>query len=190
MPAKRPKPIESKTYIEIDTKTLHETGELIPIGDPITAPTITTKVPRGKFEIIYTAHLFNILAKLGNRKIQVLNYLLDQRDANNTINATNVEIASAVNVSRPTVIETIKVLTEAGLVKRKGTVLMLNPNFVVKGNQIREAYLMQRFIEMDENKAVKRLQEPINAVIDPQLKFNAEGDIVEQVRMEDPNGKK
>ena len=71
MSSKRPKPIDNKVYVEINAKILEETGEYVPVSDPIYAPTITSKVPRGKFEIVYTAHLFNILAKLGNRKIQV-----------------------------------------------------------------------------------------------------------------------
>ena len=121
------------------------------MGSPIIAPTITSKVPRGKFEITYTAELFGILEKLGNKKIQVLSYLLDNKDGNNSLNMTNTQIATATGISRKTVIETVKLLAEAGLAKRQGSVIMISSNLMVKGNQVREAYLMRKYVEMDQD---------------------------------------
>lgn len=178
MPSKRPPALQKKGYIEIDLEHYNETGEVIAIGDPIVAPTITTKIPRGNFEIVYTAQLFGILEKLGNRKIQVLNYLLDEKDGSNCVNMTNSELAKAVGCSRPTVIDTLKVLSDAGLVERKGTVLMLSPNFMVKGSRIREAYLMQKFVEMQEAEKLPILESNIEG----QLELSADGDIVERVK--------
>ncbi len=149
MPAKRSPAIQRKGYVEIDLEHFYETGEVVITGRPFEAPTVTTKVPRGKFEIVYTAQLFGVLEKLGNTKIKVLNYLLDHKDGTNCLNITNTELAKQVGCSRPTVVDTLKVLAEAGLVARKGSVIMLSANFMVKGNQIREAYLMQKFEELN-----------------------------------------
>ena len=63
MPSKRPPAVQKKAYMEIDLNRYYETGEIYTIGTPIIAPTVTTKVPRGKFEIVYTAELFGILDK-------------------------------------------------------------------------------------------------------------------------------
>ena len=178
MPSKRPPAVQKTGYIEIDLKHYYETGEVIAIGEPIIAPTITTKIPRGNFEIVYTAQLFDILKKLGNRKIRVLNYLLDEKDATNCLNMTNTELSQKTGVSRKTVVDTMNVLSDAGLVKRKGTVIMLSPNFMVKGSRIREAYLMHKFVEMQEAEKMPILESNIEG----QLELSADGDIVERVK--------
>lgn len=179
MSAKRPPAIQKKGYIEIDLEHFYETGEVVAIGEPIIAPTITTKVPKGHFEIVYTAQLFGILEKLGNRKIQVLNYLLDKKDGSNCLNMTNTEIAKNTGVSRKTVVETMNVLSEAGLVTRKNSVVMLSPNFFIKGNRIREAYLMQKFEEMTQQ-SYDAYQNAIDYDVDPQLSFTNSGEIVQK----------
>lgn len=152
MGAKRPKSVKETMYIEIDKKYYEETGKLKAVGlEPISCPTIIENVPRGKFEIVYTAELFDVMRQMGNRKIEVLSYLLDEKDGNNTINASVSELSKKLNISRPTVSDTVNLLEAAGLLKRKGTVIMMSPNLMVKGNQIREAFLMKRYVEMDEN---------------------------------------
>ena len=178
MPAKRPPAVQRKGYLEIDLDHYYETGEVIALGVPFEAPTITTKVPRGKFEIVYTAQLFGILEKLGNRKIQVLNYLLDNKDGTNCLNITNTELAKEVGCSRPTVVDTLKVLSDAGLVARKGSVIMLSANFMVKGNQIREAYLMQKFEEMSQQ-SYDAYQKAIDVEVDPQYSFNEKMEVIQ-----------
>lgn len=179
MPAKRPPAVQKKAYIEIDLNHLYETGEVRTIGEPIIAPTVTTKVPRGKFEIVYTAELFGILDKLGNKKIQVLSYLLDNKDGSNCLNMTNTDIAKNIGVARKTVVETMKVLESADLLHRKGTVVMLSANFMVKGNQLREAYLMQKFEEMSP-KAYDAYQDAIDVYVDPQYSFNENMEVIQQ----------
>lgn len=179
MPAKRPPAVQKKAYIEIDLDHLYDTGEIRVIGEPIVAPTITTKVPRGKFEIVYTAELFGILDKLGNKKIQVLSYLLDNKDGSNCLNMTNTEIAKNIGVARKTVVETMKVLESADLLHRKGTVVMLSANFMMKGNQLREAYLMQKFEEMAP-KTYDAYVDAIDVELDDQLSFTQDGSIVQK----------
>lgn len=181
MPSKRPPAVQRKGYIEIDLDHLYKTGEIQCIGDPIVAPMITTKVPRGKFEIVYTAELFGILGKLGNKKIQVLSYLLDNKDGQNCINMTNTEIAQNIGVARKTVIETMKVLESANLLRRKGTVIMLSANFMMKGNQLREAYLMQKFEEMPASKN-ETVIDAIDVNVDSQYSFDDDMGIVQKAR--------
>jgi len=181
MGAKRPPACPRKAYIEIDLELLESTGEVRIIGSPIIAPTLTTKVPRGKFEITYTAELFNIMKELGNRKIEVFAYLLDNKDGNNSINITNTQIAEKTGISRKTVIETMKILQEANLIARHNSVVMISPNLMVKGNQLREAWLMRKYEEID----VKQEREQENAIeveVDPQFSFTSSGEIVQRTK--------
>ena len=181
MSAKRPPAIQKRAYVEIDPDALDTTGEVKIIGSPFIAPTYETKVPRGKFEIVYTAELFGIMEKLGNKKIQVLSYLLDNKDGSNSLNMTNTEIAKEAKVSRKTVVETMKILEQADLIHRKNSVVMFSANFMVKGNQMREAYLMHKFREMD-TKTIEIQEAAIDVEINDQLEFTESGDIVQRAR--------
>lgn len=181
MPSKRPPAIQEKAYVEIDLKELRENGNVVIIGDPIIAPMITTRVPKGNFEIVYTADLFEIVEKLGNQKMQVLKYLLENKDAYNQVNASNTELAKAVGCSRPTVIDTLKIMSDAGLVQRKNSVIMISPNLMIKGNRMREAYLMRKYEEISE-KQHEIESTAIETEIDPQYSFTNDMEIVQKVR--------
>lgn len=182
MPSKRPPAVEQKAYIEIDLNEYKQNGNVVLIGEPIIAPLITTRVPKGNFEIVYTADLFEIVEKLGNQKMQVLKYLLDHKDGYNQVNATNTELAKLIGCSRPTVIDTIRIMNDAGLIMRKGTVLMISPNLMIKGNRMREAYLMRRYEEISE-KTAESYDNSIDATIDPQISFNPEnGSLYQKAR--------
>jgi DNA-binding MarR family transcriptional regulator len=142
--------IESKCYVEIDKELLHSTGEIKIIGKPIDVAEQEQKTPRGGFEIAYMSALFDIFDKLGGKRYSVLQYLLKNKDGMNCLNITNSELAEKVGCSRPVVIETMKILTDAGLVVRKGTVIRLSARVFVKGDAQKEAYIMRKFVEEQE----------------------------------------
>ena len=181
MGALRPPACDKRAYIEIDLGLLESTGEIRIIGAPIIAPTITTHVPRGKFEITYTAELFNIMKELGNKKIEVLSYILDHKDGNNSLNMTNVQLAKTVGVARQTVVDTMKVLQDADLLKRNNSVIQISPRLMVKGNQLREAWLMRKYEEIDVTKDASD-KNAIDATLDDQYTFTEDGTIVQTAR--------
>ena len=181
MGAKRPPACQEKAYVEIDLELLRATGEIRITSSPIIAPTITTNVPRGKFEITYTSELFGILEKLGNKKIQVLSYILDNKDGNNSLNMTNTQLSKQLGIARQTVIDTMHILEDANLVKRQNSVIMISPGLMVKGNQLREAWLMRRYQEIDEQQDIIDAH-AIEVSVDPQLSFTEDGSIVQRAK--------
>jgi DNA-binding Lrp family transcriptional regulator len=68
----------------------------------------------------------------------------------NTLNCTNTELAKKIGCSRQVVVDTMKILTDAGLVVRKGTVIRLSARVFVKGDAQKEAYIMRKFTEEKE----------------------------------------
>lgn len=140
--------IKEEAYIRINLTKWRATGEIQTIGTPIVAPTITTETARGKFEITYTAELFGIMKQLGNKKIEVLAYLLDNKNGQNYLNTSLRKIADSTGTSLKTAQGTVKILRDAGLLRVEGSVYMLSPHLMIKGNQAREAYLMRKFVEM------------------------------------------
>jgi len=157
--------IESKCYIEIDP-VFWKTGEIIHIGTPIDVAEQEQRTPRGGFEIAYMAAILDIFDKLGGKKYTVLQYILKHKDGMNCLNMSNSELAKKCGVGRNTVVDTMKILTEAGVVVRKGTVIRLSARVFVKGDAQKEAYIMRKFVE-EQEEANRTDQLPGQLEIDP-----------------------
>lgn len=126
-----------------------ETGEVI--GDVITADVVVKEVPRVGFAITYLANVIQMIETIGNKKMQVVKYILQKMDSNNKLSETVREIAAGSGCSLQTVQETLKLLENCGIVARKTGTVMLSPRIAHKGNAKREKYLMTKFVEIKEN---------------------------------------
>lgn len=115
------------------------------------------------FQKIWLAHLLEALDIVGNRKIKVLNWMLENKNNENQILGTQREIAQSVSVSVPVVNETIKMLMSVKALKKvRNGVYVLNPDIMFKGyNQKRMNLLLQyEKIEIhDQKKEIASLNE-------------------------------
>ena len=67
------------------------------------------------FMITYMGEILKLMDVLGNRKMGVASFILqNMKKADNTLVITTTELAKKVGVSRQTVSDTLKILTEAG----------------------------------------------------------------------------
>ena len=146
--------VESKWYVEIDS-CFQQTGEVKIVGQPISVAEQEQVTPRGGFEIAYMSALFDIFDKLGGKKYLVLQYILKHKDGMNTLNITNSELAKKVGCARQVVVDTMKILTDAGVLVRKGTVIRLSSKVFVKGDVQKEAYIMRKFVEEQEQTQIR-----------------------------------
>lgn len=55
---------------------------------------------------------------LGNKKVEIIEFLASSSDKNGFINLTIDEICKFTNSSKPTVIDTIAILKQKGIIKR------------------------------------------------------------------------
>ena len=89
------------------------------------------------FHKIWLAHILDAIDELGNAKIKVLTYLLENRQhASNMVVRSYEEIARDTGTSVSTVVRTVKCLEKHDILRRKkGTtgILFLNPNVIFKG---------------------------------------------------------
>lgn len=89
------------------------------------------------FHKIWLAHVLDAIDELGNAKIKVLTYLLENRQhASNMVVRSYEEIARHTGTSVSTVVRTVKCLEKYDILRRKkGTtgILFLNPNVIFKG---------------------------------------------------------
>lgn len=139
-----------EAYVKIDPKALQETGEVKIIGEPILADEVIKKVNRNGFEITYLAYFIDLFDKLGGKKYVVFKYIIEHKSADNTLIITIRELAEKTKTSTKTVNDTLKLLREAGLIKCRTGAIMLVPKLAHRGNDRREAYLMQRFEVFDD----------------------------------------
>lgn len=139
-----------EAYVRIDAQAFQEHGEVKTLGEPIIADEVVKKVNRNGFEITYLTYLVDLFDKLGGKKYTVFKYILAHKSAENTLIITTRELARKTETSVQTVTDTLKLLEESGLIARKTGAIMLLPKVAHRGNDRREAYLMQKFVEFDD----------------------------------------
>lgn len=125
-----------------------ETGEII--GDVKTVDVVVREVSRAGFSITYLATIINMIDNIGNKKMQVVKYILQKMDSNNKLSETVREIATGSGCSLQTVNDTLKVLENCGIIARKTGTVMLSPKLIHKGNAARERFLMTKFYEVKQ----------------------------------------
>lgn len=133
-----------------------ETGEVI--GDIKTVDVVVKEVPRTGFAITYLSSIINMIDSIGNKKMQVVKYILKNMDSNNILLQTVREIAAGCDCSLQTVNDTLRLLSDTGIIARKTGAIMLSPKLVHKGNARKERYLMAKFIEINHTDSEKKFE--------------------------------
>lgn len=85
---------------------------------------------------VWLGHLLDALEMVGNKKMQVISWLLENRDKKtNEVIATQQEIIEATGLSKKTVAETFKALQEAEVLSKiRNGRWQLSPNFIWQGD--------------------------------------------------------
>ena len=120
-------------------------------GEVIQANQIIKKTPRNGFMITYLSALINLIDKLGNKKMEVVKYILEHMDkSTNTLIITTRELSLKSKVSIKTVVETLKILDDANIIVRKTGAIMIHPELIHRGTSQKEKFLLARFEEFGE----------------------------------------
>jgi DNA-binding MarR family transcriptional regulator len=85
------------------------------------------------FMKVWKLNMMKALEKIGNKKIDVLNYILENMDYENKIIATQQEIADEVGCSRQTVSTVVGQLRESGYIMTETREIQLSPDIIFKG---------------------------------------------------------
>lgn len=134
---------EPEYWIQIDKKT----GKLL--GEPKEIDVVFKQTERAGFMITYLSTIISMIENLGNKKMQVVKYILKNMDKTSNILIQTVgEIAKGSGISEKTIRETLKTLEEANIISRRPGVIMLSPKLVHRGNAQKERYLMTKFEQM------------------------------------------
>lgn len=112
---------------------------------------VIREVPRTGFAITYLSTIIQMIESIGNKKMQVVKYILQKMDSNNKLVETVREISQRSGCSLQTVNDTLKILESCGIIARKTGCVMLSPKLVHKGNAQRERILMTKFLEVKDS---------------------------------------
>lgn len=103
-------------------------------GEVIQANIIDVDHPKDiNFHKVWLGHVLEALDQIGNQKIRVLTYMLDNMDSNNLIIRTQREIAAGSGVGLTTVNATISALCGAGFIRKKGGAYAVAPTAIFRG---------------------------------------------------------
>lgn len=121
-----------------------DTGEIIEVDK------VYRRQTQGNFVKAYIKGLVMMLDVVGGSKIKVVNYLLENlRLSDNKLLATQREISQEINVSVKTITNTLKILEEGNIIKRRTGVIMLNPQILVRGDDKKHRHMLIEFEEFD-----------------------------------------
>ncbi|EKA5862861.1 replication/maintenance protein RepL [Vibrio alginolyticus] len=102
------------------------------------------------FNKVWLGLLMQSIDAVGNKKMQVLRWLMENKNSNNEILGTQQEISNLIGVSKPIVSQTIKALKEIDAIRqpRSGT-LMLNPDLIFKGRKEKRMKILLDYRSID-----------------------------------------
>lgn len=119
-------------------------------GETIEGMVKIEHIEREQFDIIYLMKFCDIFESIGGKKYLILKYLLVHRSLENTIIATQREIAKECNCSVTTVTETLKILKNAGIINIRTGAIIFNPHIIVNGTKKKEDWIFTKFISFDK----------------------------------------
>lgn len=105
-----------------------------------------------RFMVTYLAEIISLIDNLGNKKMQVVKYILEHmQKADNTLIITTRELAEKSGVGHNTVLETLRTLEKSGLIERRTGSLMLKPRLMNNWKAPKEATMMVKYNEFSSN---------------------------------------
>lgn len=148
------------TKVKFEKKTFQD----IETGEYIDATIQQVKGTKKDFEMIFYGHLVNVLDDLGNRKIKVLKYIIENRDkTTNILIKTIREIASDLNFAVKTVNDVLVLLEDKNIIKRKTGVVYITADFICDGRY--QKNIMYTFNDVDneetQEEKIQRIQREI-----------------------------
>lgn len=110
----------------------------------------TDRQLKGGWRRVYLADFLEILLEVGNSKIKVLEFILNNLDSNNKLTMSIRKVSERVGISYKTTYDTFKILAEKGLIRKLDTVWVVMPSFVSTfGSDAKNARLLTEYSEAD-----------------------------------------
>lgn len=144
------------------------------------------------FQKIWISQILAAVDELSSKKLKFVMYLIKKSSENNNIIPMTVEeLAKESGVGRTTILETLRALVKADVVKRKRGSLFVNPSFVFKGSYHSRMNVLFQYEsvggEIDEEEQIRLALQEVEALEEKSNQLRAKirrlkGESVEQER--------
>jgi len=116
------------------------------------------------FQKIWISQILAVVDELSSKKLKFVMYLIKKSSENkNIIPLTVAELAKDAGVGRTTVLETLRALARADVIKRKRGSIFVNPSFVFKGSHQGRMSVLFEYKNVDreetDDERLRRAQE-------------------------------
>lgn len=126
-------------------------------GEMINTLQIENKGKDINFNKIFIGHIIEAVEAIGNKKVEVLMYLFSVKNSDNQIIKTQAEMEKETKISRKTISDTLKVLREHNVIKKKSSsVYQLNPNAIFKGQGKKRMDILLSYEEIEDTLPEKK----------------------------------
>ena len=117
------------------------------------------------FEKLWLGHLLAAIDEFSNQKMKILAHLLKKREkANNTVIATVSDLCQQTGISRPTIIETLKILEKNGVIRRKTGVIFINPSVVFRGSHSNRMRILLDYSRIETKETPQEHESEANVI--------------------------
>ena len=115
---------------------------------------------KGGWNRVYIGLLLEALDEIGNAKIKVLSYIVENVDNNNKIGKSILQISKEAKVNYKTTHQTIKALIDKGVLKKIDNFIVVMPNVIsVFGSDAKNARLLTEYTTETEPSLFDELEE-------------------------------
>jgi len=98
------------------------------------------------FHKIWLSHILSAFDELGNQKLKVLTYLLENMNKENIVIGTQRALADKIGVSRQTLSSTLNILREGDIIAMpQAGIIRFNPNVIFKGYHNRRMNVLYKY---------------------------------------------
>lgn len=136
-------------------------------GEMIQTQTVKMESRDFNFEKLWLVHILESLEAVGNQKIKVMNTLLEIKNSDNMIIATQRALAEKAQVGLNTVNETLNILIDTNFIRKvQSGVYMINPDIMFKGTKNNRMNILLEYSKPDPMEEETQISEnPDVAVI-------------------------
>lgn len=104
------------------------------------------------FRKIWLGHVISAIEEISNAKMQIVFFLIQQATLDNIVTLTVDEISKRTEISKPTIISTLKTLEKHNVIKRKTGVILINPDVIFRGTHHHRMNILLKYKNIGESK--------------------------------------
>lgn len=140
--------MKQRVYVRVDMEKYMTTGEIVPVSELLTEDMIIKTIgraPKGDFEIVRVPKECEAWKCVAGERGKVIAFLIENRNINNELRMTTREISEKTGVSARTIGRILDDLEEVELAVQGVRSVIINPNWIHKGDNFREAAMYAEF---------------------------------------------